>query len=189
MVMKWDDLVASVIKHYLVGQGIVTGSLRPFKSNKKQKTEYLRAKGWNPGAQIIPLDVDLKDAIQQSREILRRMRASDPVHNYDLNRCVSLSKDQLEHITGIKDVGTHHHGHGFAAILADIIAHSVSLPTFFVAWVLVRSNVPVSPLGVAWTAEMSTLVLLGCLIHTSIRGAMKAFKAIRSELFESMKVE
>ena len=132
-VMKWDLLLSFLKKNLILAQGFITGDLPLSKRDSAHTAEYLKGKKWNPNVQTVPLDKNLKDAIQQSREVLRYSGSADPLYNCDLNECQKLTKGQLEHITDVKAVGRHHHGHGFAAILADIIAYSVLLPTFFVA--------------------------------------------------------
>ena len=179
VVLRWEFVTSSLRRKFLLTQGFAMGDL-PLSQFLRSGTRarYLRSKERNLRPQMVNLDKDLKDAIQQSREVLRHEGAPDPLYEFDLNSCEKLAKDQLDHITDVKSMDGHHHNHGFAAILADIIAHLVSLPTFFVAWLLVTMDVNVNALAVAWTVEISTLILLGCLIFTSIKESIKVWKII-----------
>ena len=80
---------------------------------------------------------------------------------------------------GREGCGGHSHANaGLAAILADIIAHSVSLPTFFVAWLLSTLEIRVDALAVAWVVESSTVVLLACVMHCALGGLRKAWMGV-----------
>ena len=190
IVLRWEPLTSSLRKKILLSRGLAIGDLPLSASPRSQacSADCSCGRRWNPGAQMVVLDKNLKDAIQQSREVLRQQGAPDPLHRYDLNSCKKLAKDQLKHITDVKSMGGHHHNHGFAAILADIIAHSVSLPTFFVAWLLVTTGVHVNALAVAWTVEISTLILLGCLVYTSIKESIRSWGDIGNDPSTAVKV-
>ena len=178
MVMKWHVVLPILKRNVLLARGILAGDLLLFQRNDKSTAAYLRDRGWEPGAEVVRLDENVKDAIQQSREVLRVSSTPDPLHNFDINKTQVLSKDQLNHIADVKAGIGHHHNHGFAAILADIIAHSVSVPTFSIAWLLQAVGVPVSAIAVAWTVEISAFILLGCLIYTSTVGSMNKWGKI-----------
>lgn len=180
-VLKWPILYPYLQKNILIFRGILGAELPLFQGSEAEQAAYLKKQGWNPGGHMVALTEELRDAIQQSREILRSYSVYDPLQGYDLNTCDSISREQLSHVTETKDLESHHHCHGFAAIIADIIAHSVSVPTFSVAWLLVTLGVHISDLGVAWTAELTTLLLLGCIIQISIQQSMSAWRRIEAK--------
>ena len=177
-VLKSPIIIPWLLERMLMLRGILRGDIRAFKGNEKERAAYLERHSWRPGAEMVTLSEDLKDALQQSREVLHVFGAKDPLRHYNLNRCCQLSKQELQHVCEIKSLGGHHHTHGFAAIIADTIAHSVSMPTFSIAWLLLTLDKKVNPLGVAWTAEMSTLLLLACVIHVGIQQSMKSWRII-----------
>ena len=187
-VLKWPIIIPWLLKRILILRGILRGDIRAFEGNEKDIAAYLEGQGWRPGAQMVTMTEDLKDALQQSREVHQAFGAKDSLQHYDLNECCQLLKDQLQHVCQIKSLGGHHHAHSFAAITADIIAHSVSVPTFSIAWLLVTLDEKVNPLGVAWTAELSTLLLLACVIHVSIQQSVKSWRMIEGRLPEGVSV-
>ena len=187
-VLKWPTLSPYIHKKILIFRGILRAELPLFQGSEAEQAAYLKKQGWNAGGHMVTLTEELKDAIQQSREVLRSYSICDPLQDYNLNTCSNIPRDQLSHVTDIKDLEGHHHCHGFAAIIADIIAHSVSVPTFSVAWLLVTLGVHISDLGVAWTAELTTLLLLACIIHVSIQQSMSAWRRIEAKSPEEVSV-
>ena len=187
-VLRWPIIIPWLLKRMLMLRGVLRGDIRAFKGNEKERAAYLERHSWRPGAEMVTLTEDLKDALQQSREIHLAFGSRDPLQHCKLNRCCQLSRDKLQHVCEKKSLGGHHHAHGFAALIADIIAHSVSVPTFSIAWLLVTLDKKVNPLGVAWTAELSTLLLLACVIHVSIQQSVKSWRMIEGRPPEEVSV-
>jgi len=188
-VLKWDKLQSLLFRQFILTQGYATGNISLFRKDPERTKRYLENKGWVGGTwdQIekmyqVENNQELKSVLQQSREMLQCLNIQDPLGHVNLNHCQNLAKSQLEKIVDLKDSHDgHSHGHGMAAILADVISHFVSTPTYSIAWLLAFLHVPVSALGVGWTAQLSTIVLLGMVSSGATKNGMKVWKETGGE--------
>ncbi|KAI9802936.1 MAG: hypothetical protein M1825_002167 [Sarcosagium campestre] len=180
VVLEWRQLQEWTVKTYMLSLAFGQRRNLFLQKNKADADAYLAEKGWTANSGDMPLDANLKDAIQQHRDVLGCLGQAtfDPTEGVDLDTCSAISRQKLESIVSFK----HEHSHGMSAILADIAVHGFPTVILAVAAIMQSAGMRIDGHAVAWTVNMITLATLVVVMGKTGKDTIKVFQELGVQL-------